>query len=136
MNMPKPDFRIAELAERLSCLSAAIAALRPITLAPLPTQPPIPPGMKLDEGTRTGNAANALRELYLDAREEFEKLRADFEHQFMTWHSELVGAADMRFTGDGLTGQIVGNKKEPEWAAIPPEDELTQLLAQAADKAV
>lgn len=118
MNMPKPDLRIAELAERLSCLSQAIAALRPITLAPAATQPPIPPGMKLDEGTLTGNAANALRELYLDAREEFEKRRADFEHQFMTWHSMELGDADARFDGAprGMPSNRVDvGKGEPEW---------------------
>lgn len=134
VSMPQPFPRIDTLAQRLHHYAIAINVLAAVQDKGL-----FVPGEQLpDDAVRMHDQLEALKAEYLMTREEFEKLRANYEHDFMTWHTTATSAADRLFTGEGAPrapepqGKAWGGKV-PEWA--DDENNLTALLEKAAEKA-
>lgn len=119
MTIPIPNERLQVLADRILAYSVAVNALDRVQGKSLATGEAI-----AGDEVSMKNQLEVLKEQYLVFREEFQKMRADYEHQFMTWHTELVDVADKRFTGHAAPSPWKG--KVPEWA-----DDESRLAAQA-----
>jgi hypothetical protein len=112
-DMPVPPTQLMTLASKIDAYSIAIAALRRIVGPDY--NMPTPPGVEVEPEIY---AFRALSEAYLTSRETFEVTRAQYEHDFMTWHTDTLARADALFRGDpipGVVAQVMPTAATPEW---------------------
>jgi hypothetical protein len=125
-----PHERLYMLANHMEATANAIASLGPLMQYGSA-------GGELAESVATGHAA--LVDSYLGAREEFESLRAQFEHDFMTWHVDTLAGTDANYRL-GAPNQAPAQAAPPVPGYVPPkwaeDDETTLAAAKAAEDAL
>jgi hypothetical protein len=138
--MTPPNFpmeRLTALQRHLEVTSKAIAAYEPI----IRTEGD---GYELPDYMRAAAEAHShLVNSYLLAREDFEKVRAQFEHDFMTWHVDTLAGTDANYRlgapnqAPAHVAASVPGYVPPGWAeAEQVPDPVSLAAAKAAEDAL